>query len=417
MPLKKQITFQTAFETYTASEIIGQGGAGYVYKCQDPNGNFLAVKLLNPQNVTKDRLKRFKNEVLFCQQNDHQNILKILDDGPYLQGDKTVPFYVMPLYDYSLRDLINEGIKTDRILPLFSQILNGVEAAHLKKVLHRDLKPENFLYSSLENRIVVADFGIARFQEEELYTAVETKAEDRLANFQYAAPEQRRRGMKIDERTDIYALGLILNEMFTGEVPQGTGYKTIASVTQEYPYLDDFVASMIRQLPHDRPASIDTVKQELIARKNEFIQRQQLSQLRNVVIPSNEIDDSLIADPPRLVDFDWENGLLTLILSGPVTDKWIQTFYSINWRQAPMGKEPRAFSFIKSKNEAQIRAEERQVQEIINYFKGWLPVAQNDYKRLLEQEKRDQDEKVQRELQNKIVEQEARERLRKSVKI
>ena len=69
-----------------------------------------------------------------------------------------------------------------------------MEAAHLKKVVHRDLKPENFLYSSSQNRIVVADFGIARFQEEELYTAVETKAEDRLANFQYASPEQRKRG-------------------------------------------------------------------------------------------------------------------------------------------------------------------------------------------------------------------------------
>jgi len=118
MPLKKRIIFQTAFETYTASDIIGQGGSGYVYKCQDSNGNFLAVKLLNPQNVTKDRLKRFKNEVLFCQQNNHKNVLKIIDDGPYLQGDKPVPFYVMPLYDSSLRDLLNTGIKTDRILTL-----------------------------------------------------------------------------------------------------------------------------------------------------------------------------------------------------------------------------------------------------------------------------------------------------------
>src|SRR6185503_5554501 len=154
----------TTFETYTASDIIGQGGAGYVYKCQDANGNVFAIKLLNPQNVTTDRQKRFKNEVLFCQQTDHPNVLKILDDGPYLKGDKLVPFYVMPLYDSSLRELLKKGIKTDQILPLLSQILDGVEAAHFRKVVHRDLKPENFLYSSSENRVVVADFGIARFQ-------------------------------------------------------------------------------------------------------------------------------------------------------------------------------------------------------------------------------------------------------------
>src|SRR5436189_4433201 len=121
MVLKKKIVFQTAFETYTAMDIIGQGGAGYVYKCQDSNGNVFAVKLLNPQNVTSDRQKRFKNEVLFCQKIDHSNVLKILDDGPYLQGDKSVPFYVMGLYDSSLRDLLKKGIKPNQALPLFSQ--------------------------------------------------------------------------------------------------------------------------------------------------------------------------------------------------------------------------------------------------------------------------------------------------------
>ena len=116
MPLKKQIVFQTAFTTYTAIDILGQGGAGYIYKCKDGNGDAFAVKLLNSQNITSDRLKRFKNEVLFCQQNDHPNVIKVLDDGPYLQGDKFVPFYVMPLFDCSLRELLKKGIKTDQIL-------------------------------------------------------------------------------------------------------------------------------------------------------------------------------------------------------------------------------------------------------------------------------------------------------------
>jgi serine/threonine protein kinase len=385
MPLKKKIVFQTTFEIYTATEIIGQGGAGYVYRCQDSNGSIFAVKLLNPQKITSDRLKRFENEVTFCRQNNHPNVLKILGDGPHLHGDTSIPFYVMPLYDSSLRYLLNSGIKTDRILPLFSQLLDGVEAAHFKKVLHRDLKPENFLYSASENRIVVADFGIARFQEEELYTAVETKAEDRLANFQYAVPEQRKRGTVTDQRTDIYALGLILNEMFTGEIPQGTGYKTIASVAQEYSYLDELVGFMIRQSPNDRPDSIDVVKQELLARKNEFVQRQQLSQLRNTVIPLTEIDDPLILDPLKIIDHDWGNNILTLTLNHSVNDKWVWALYNMGDYTYRQGIQPRNFSF--NGNQAKIPAQEADVQECINYLKSWIPIAALVYRRKLEEEK------------------------------
>jgi len=174
---------------------------------------------------------------------------------------------------------------------------------------------------------------------------------------------------------------------------------------------------MIRQSSSERPASIDVIKRELIGRKNNFIQRQQLSQLKNTVISSSEIDDPLVTDPPRLVDFDWQNGILSLILSRPVTDKWIQVFHQIGWNQSLIGKEPSSFNFSRSKNEAQIRAEERQIQDIINYFKPWVPTTNDDYKRKLEQEKKDQEDKLRKELDAKIAEQEARERLKKNIKL
>lgn len=75
---------------------------------------------------------------------------------------------------------------------------------------HRDLKPENILHDPIENRLVVSDFGIAHFTAELMHTLVETKLAERLANFHYAAPEQRRPGGLVDHRADIYALGLIL---------------------------------------------------------------------------------------------------------------------------------------------------------------------------------------------------------------
>lgn len=146
----------------------------------------------------------------------------------------------------------------------------------------------------------------------------------RLANFQYAAPEQRVRGGRADERSDLYALGLILNEMFTGSVPHGTGYKAIGSVAPDCAYLDDLVEAMLRHDPAERPTSVDAIKQQLIARRNEFVERQRLSQLRQIVVPVSELDDPIARDPIRIVDFDWERNVLKLVLSQPVNPDWVQ---------------------------------------------------------------------------------------------
>jgi serine/threonine protein kinase len=117
---------------------------------------------------------------------------------------------------------MSKGIEPDGVLPIFSQILDGVESAHPQGVWHRDLKPENILYSLANGTLIVADFGIAHFEEQDLLTAVETQPNERLANFLYAAPEQKIRAKSADSRSDIYALGLMLHEMFTGDVPLGT---------------------------------------------------------------------------------------------------------------------------------------------------------------------------------------------------
>ncbi len=93
----------------------------------------------------------------------------------------------MNLYQGSLRELMADAIPQDQVLIYFAQILNGVECAHLNGIIHRDLKPENILVAKTDGQLVVADFGIARFQEEELFTAVRTKDNSRLANFQYCA--------------------------------------------------------------------------------------------------------------------------------------------------------------------------------------------------------------------------------------
>jgi len=215
-------------------------------------------------------------------------------------------FYVMDLYPCTLQEQIGK-LETAEVLPVFAEILNGVEAAHLQHVTHRDLKPQNILCSPQSNVYVVADFGIASFEEEELYTAVETQRNERLANFQYSAPEQRTRGREITNKADVYALGLVLNQMFTGEIPFGTQFKKVQAVAPMFSYLDEVVDEMIRQDPAQRP-SIADVKRQLIARKQQFVSLQKISELTKQVVPEDTLTDALIVDPIRAENFDYRDG-------------------------------------------------------------------------------------------------------------
>ena len=415
MTLSKPIIFETAFANFTANDILGEGGAGRVYKANNESGSEFAVKMLDPMKATKERLRRFQNELLFSLKNQHPNIITVVDYGVFRDGKKTSPFYVMPLYAGSLRKLLLSRIPPDKVLVYFSQLLDGMEAAHLFRVVHRDLKPENVLYDEAKNRLLIADFGIARFEEEDLYTAVETAPSTRLANFQYAAPEQRSRGFTVDSRADIYAIGLILNEMFTGAIPQGTGYKTIGSVSPECGYLDDLVSTMLRQSADERPASIEIVKQQLIARKNEFVTRQRINELKQTVISVTDIDDPLILDPPRLVNFDYDSNMLTLIFQHSVNQKWISALYNMDGDSSYLGKEPTRFSI--SGDKACINASEHEVQQIIDSFKSWLPTANRKYEEMIRKEKIETEEEHRRQLQREVEEQERRQRVLKNVKL
>jgi serine/threonine protein kinase len=172
--MAQSLIFETTFASYTSTRIIGEGGTARVYQTNDQDGQPWAVKVLDPKKASRDKLKRFQNEYIFCSKHSHSNIVTVVDHGVTLIDGVKSPFFVMPLFEGSLRNLMVQGIPTENVLPLFSQILSGVEAAHMLKVIHRDLKPENCLYNARNNMLVVADFGIAHFTADELYTFVET---------------------------------------------------------------------------------------------------------------------------------------------------------------------------------------------------------------------------------------------------
>jgi hypothetical protein len=374
---KKPIVFRTATNDYTARQQIGGGGSGVVYEAVDDVGSVFAVKVLSPEHVSSIKRKRFSNELNFGKANRHPNIVTIIESGVCTVRDTEVPFYVMPRYDRTLRSLITHGIESSAVLSMFGQILDGVEAAHKSGVIHRDLKPENVLQDGGSGTLLVADFGIARFTAEQLLTLVETKPNERLANFEYAAPEQRRKGATVDETADIFALGLLLNEMFTGALAHGTGYDTVSSVAPNYAYVDAIVDRMIRQKPLDRFPSIDAVKLELIARGNEFIARQEFDAAKNAVVREGEVTDPLVLEPPRIVAFDIRGGDLIFTLDKPINRGWVLAF-----------QNPQGVSFYPghgykdakvSGKTIRVRSAEGYEQRLIDQFKTFGDLANRAY--------------------------------------
>ena len=262
-------TFETTMHSYRRGRSIGDGGAGNVFLVERDDGNSFALKVLNKQSFANSKkIKRFLREIAFCGQNAELPLVKVVDQGFKQEGDLKRPFYVMPLYRDSLRKLMdNSEIDRASILDMLLCLLASLEVFYDDGHIHRDIKPENILFDDESGKLVLADFGVAYINEDLPELTLQTAPAERLANFKYAAPEQRIAGGEIDHRTDQYAFGLIMNELFTGAIPQGSGYAEIASAAERFSYLDPIVERMITQNRNDRYESISILLADLEARK------------------------------------------------------------------------------------------------------------------------------------------------------
>jgi len=338
--LKKGTKVYSAFSEYTIEQQINQGGNGTVFLAHDQSNEKVALKAVDRTKISSEKLKRFKNEIAFCENNSDPHIIKVMDHGTYIKDNINLVYYIMPVYNQTLRELMNEGIEAEKVLPIITQILSGLRFAHEKGVWHRDIKPENILIDKNGNA-VIADFGIAHFSSDELATIVETKQSDRLANFQYAAPEQRVRGEMVDGRADIYAVGLILNEMYTNTLPIGSKYRTIGDVNPEYAWLDVLVESMLRQNPIERPYPASTVATRILASQKDWHLSQELLSLTE---EKPSADKPYQMEVPTIRDHEYDKGELKVYLDGIGYywfEVWFGTLQSIHNYQALVGFEPR----------------------------------------------------------------------------
>ena len=320
--LNKNDILHTYFDDYLILEKIGEGGNGTVYKVQSEDGKIYAAKVICKNDVSKEKIKRFKNEIGFCQKYDNDYISKVIDYGYLQAGGKEYLFYIMLYFECNLRKMMSNGLKIETAIKLFLSLCEGLRFAHVHRCIHRDIKPENVLIKKADdNCCVIADFGIAHFIDSDKKTTVETKETSRLANFSYHAPEQASAGYKPEPTTDIFALGLILNEMITGFVPAGDNYKKIADVNENFKFLDNIVSKMICQKPSDRYQSIDELLVDYEARTKRASNELKISSLQAPLL-LGDIHDELTDNPISIKDIKTENYQLKITLTNTPNEIW-----------------------------------------------------------------------------------------------
>lgn len=201
---------------YELIEKIGEGGMAVVYKakCRLLN-RYVAIKILRPE-FTKDAqfVENFKRESQAAAGLQHQNIVSVYDVGK----EGNIHFIVMELIDgRPLSDLINEHGPFDYrdAMEITKQVASALSLAHKNNIIHRDVKPHNIMITK-DGIAKLADFGIAKAVSSSTMVANETSRI--IGSVHYFSPEQAR-GSYVDERSDIYSLGIVLYEMLTGQVP------------------------------------------------------------------------------------------------------------------------------------------------------------------------------------------------------
>jgi serine/threonine protein kinase/tetratricopeptide (TPR) repeat protein len=213
-PVHELTTGSTFAGRYQVIEELGHGGMGRVYKVQDTKiGEKIALKLIRPEaGLDKKSLERFSNEIKLARKIRHKNVCQMFDLGED-QGTRYITMEYV--HGEDLKQLIR---KVGRLSPgqavgIARQVCDGLEEAHRLGVVHRDLKPQNIMVDE-DGTARIMDFGIAR----SLSGKSMTGAGVLIGTPEYMSPEQVE-GKDVDQKSDIYSLGIILYEMLTGQVP------------------------------------------------------------------------------------------------------------------------------------------------------------------------------------------------------
>ncbi len=273
---------------YELVELIGRGGMGSVWRARRVDGQFdseVAIKLLGGALLDAGAARRFRREGEILAKLQHPNIGALRDAGITADGQ---PYLVLELVHGAPIDawVDERGRDPDFVVRLVLQVLAAVAHAHARLVVHRDLKPSNILVDAT-GRARLLDFGIAKLITDDSGGAVATaitRAGGRLLTPRYAAPEQMRGG-DVSTATDVYALGVLLCELLTGQLPyrlSGDSMRALETAILDDPPiapseladasdrrrllrgdLDTIVLKALRKEPEARYATVDALADDL----------------------------------------------------------------------------------------------------------------------------------------------------------
>lgn len=264
---------------YKILEKLGEGGMGVVYKAQDTKlDRFVALKFLPPHlNASEQDKARFVQEAKSAAALNHPNVCSVID----IQEHDNQMFIVMEFIDgETLRIKEQSGVLSQKSAIDFGiQIAEGLAAAHEKGIVHRDIKPENIMIRK-DNIAQIMDFGLAKLQLSK--TSRLTRQGSTVGTAGYMSPEQVQ-GREADHRSDIFSLGVLLYELFTGRLPFQGAHETalmyeivnvdpppLSVVRPDLdPEFDRIVLECIQKEPDERYNSVKDIAKDLKRLKRE----------------------------------------------------------------------------------------------------------------------------------------------------
>jgi len=255
---------------YEYQEKIGEGGMATVYRgVQLSLDRPVAIKVLSATlSDNPSIIKLFKRESLIIARLNHPNIIHVIDRGTTSNGR---PVFVMEFVEgVNLADAIREDIYSfNQKIDVIIQLCKGVAYAHKLDVIHRDIKPANIIVDE-EGFAKLLDFGIASF-----FKAEKEEGPDEtqlvMGTEAYMAPEQHQGISETSTLSDVYSLGVVMSELFSGRLPTHD-FTLLHAVPGITPVLVDLIKECLARSPEDRPASVDEVKTRLlVAMKGQHI--------------------------------------------------------------------------------------------------------------------------------------------------
>ena len=208
----------------TIIRLLAEGGMGRVYEgLQQSPVRPVAVKVLRDGLASRTMMRRFEQEAHLLARLRHPHIAQVHTLGTYRHGNGCVPFFVMELVEAALpidRFVREKGLTVRQRVALLRRVAAAVAYGHRMGIVHRDLKPGNILVGS-DGEPKVIDFGVARSTDADLaLTTLQTDAGQLVGTLRYMSPEQfDADASRINAQTDVYALGLVLHELLTGDLP------------------------------------------------------------------------------------------------------------------------------------------------------------------------------------------------------